>query len=418
MLRLSFATISKRRDKSNMAVQRKTTVGVIFGGRSVEHDVSIVTANQIISAFDENRYEIVAIYITRDGKWFAGEPLKNLDNFKDDEITSYDGVEEVILSPDVRHHGLIRNPLAGRFKKSDVIRLDLLFPAIHGSHGEDGTLQGLFELADIPYIGFATCGSALTNDKVLTKQILQQNDIPVVDGVNFSRSDWLNNPDDIIERIQDKLTFPVFVKPATLGSSIGVSRADDAEKIYGSIDMAVNFDRKILVESAVMNGIEINCAVMGYGDDITVSVLEQPLSWSDFLAFEDKYLRGDEGMKSADRIIPAPLSDDLTQKIQDISKRAFSAVDGRGIVRIDYLIKPDEGEIYLNEMNTMPGSLSFYLWRETNMSNEEVVDKLAKLARDAYADKRRNIYDYKTNLLEVAAGRGLKGSKGTKGSRS
>lgn len=399
-----------------MAVKRKITVGVIFGGRSVEHDVSIVTANQIMQAFDKNYYDIVAIYITRDGKWFTGDPLNNLENFKDDEIISYDGVEEVILSPDVRHHGLIRNPLAGRFQKSEVIRLDLLFPAIHGSHGEDGTLQGLFELADIPYVGFATCGSALTNDKVLTKQILQQNDIPVVDGVNFSRSDWLNNPEEIITRIKENLTFPLFIKPATLGSSIGVSRADDAEKIYGSIDMAANFDRKILVESAVMNGIEINCAVMGYGDDITVSVLEQPLSWSDFLAFEDKYLRGNEGMKSADRIIPAPISDELTQKIQDISKQAFKAVDGRGIVRIDYLVKPDDGEVYLNEMNTMPGSLSFYLWRETNMTDSEVVDKLAKLARDAYADKRRNIYDYKTNLVELASGRGLKGSKGTKGS--
>lgn len=401
-----------------MTVQRKTTVGVIFGGRSVEHDVSIVTANQIMHAFDKEQYDVVAIYITRDGKWFAGDPLKNVENFKNDNITAHNDVDEVILSPDVRHHGLIRNPLAGRFQKSDVIRLDLLFPAVHGSHGEDGTLQGLFELADIPYVGFATCGSALTNDKVLTKQILQQNDIPVVDGINFSRSDWLKNPDDIIERIKEHLTFPVFVKPATLGSSIGVSRADDAEKAYGAIDMAVNFDRRILVESAVMDGIEINCSVMGYGDDITISVLEQPLSWSDFLAFEDKYLRGNDGMKSADRIIPAPINDDLTEKIKDISKRAFKAVDGRGIVRIDFLVKPDEGTIYLNEMNTMPGSLSFYLWRETNMTDANVVDKLAKLARDAYADKRRNIYDYKTNLVELAAGRGLKGSKGSKGTRN
>ena len=397
-----------------MASKRKTTVGVIFGGRSVEHDVSIVTANQIMNAFDENRYEVVAIYITRDGKWFAGDPLKDIDNFKTDTVTSLEGVEAVILSPDSRHHGLIRKPLAGRFQKSDVIRLDLLFPAVHGSHGEDGTLQGLFELADIPYVGFATCGSALTNDKVLTKQILQQNNIPVVDGVHFSRSDWLKNSDAIIERIKEKVTCPVFVKPATLGSSIGVSRADDAETARGSIDMAGNFDRRILVESAVIDGIEINCSVIGYGDDITVSVLEQPLSWSDFLAFEDKYLRGSDGMKSADRIIPAPLSEELTTKIHELSKQAFIALDGRGIVRIDFLVKPESDEVYLNEMNTMPGSLSFYLWRETNMTDAQVVDKLATLARDAYADKRRNIYDYKTNLVEVAAGRGLKGSKGAK----
>lgn len=401
-----------------MAVKRKTTVGVIFGGRSVEHDVSIVTGQQIMQAFDKERYEVVAIYITRDGKWYSGEPLKDIENFKENEIISYDGVEEVLLSPDVRHHGLIRNPLAGRFTKSDVIRLDILFPAVHGSHGEDGTLQGLFELADIPYVGFATCGSALTNDKVLTKQILQQNDIPVVDGLAFGRADWIDNPDAIVAKVEEQLSFPVFVKPATLGSSIGISRADDADLLPGSIDMAVNFDRRVLVETAVTNGIEINCAVMGYGNDIMTSVLEQPLTWSDFLSFEDKYLSGSDGMKSADRIIPAPLEDALTEKIQDLSKQAFKAVDGRGIVRIDFLVKPDEGKVYLNEMNTMPGSLSFYLWRETEMTDSQVVDYLVKLARDAYADKRRTMYDYKTNLVEVAAGRGLKGSKGTKGSQN
>lgn len=394
-----------------MAANRKTTVGVIFGGRSVEHDVSIVTGHQIMQAFDKNRYDVIPIYISRDGKWFSGEPLLNLDNFKEDGITSLKDVEEVILSPDVRHHGLIRNPLAGRFQKSEIQRLDVLFPAIHGSHGEDGTLQGLFELSDIPYVGFATCGSALTNDKILTKQVLQQNDIPVVDGLSFSRADWLDNPEDIMIELKEKLGFPMFVKPATLGSSIGVTPVETEDLLRPGIDIAANFDRRVLVEKAVTGGIEINCAVMGYGNDFKISVLEQPLSWSEFLAFEDKYLRGNEGMKSADRIIPAPISEELTQKIQDLSVKAFKVVDGRGIVRIDYLVKPDEDTIYLNEMNTMPGSLSFYLWRETNMTDSEVVDYLVKLAREAQADKRRNMYDYQTNLVSVAAGRGLKGAK-------
>lgn len=397
-----------------MAAKRKTTVGVIFGGRSVEHDVSIVTGHQIMQAFDKSRYDVIPIYITRDGKWFSGEPLLELENFKDDSITSHEKVDEVILSPDVRHHGLIRNPLAGRFQKSEIIRLDVIFPAVHGTHGEDGTLQGLFELTDIPYVGFATCGSALTNDKILTKQILQQNNIPVVDGISFSRADWLSYPEVIIGRLKDELGFPMFVKPATLGSSIGITPVHDDSLLRPGIDIAANFDRRILVEKAITGGIEINCAVMGYGNDIKISVLEQPLSWSEFLAFEDKYLRGDEGMKSADRIIPAPISDELTQKIKDLSVKAFKAVDGRGITRIDYLVKPDKGEVYLNEMNTLPGSLSFYLWRETEMNDSQVVDYLVKLARDAQADKRRNMYDYQTNLIEVAAGRGLKGVKGAK----
>jgi D-alanine-D-alanine ligase len=395
-------------------VARKTVVAVIFGGRSVEHDVSIVTAHQIMNAFDAESYEVVPVYISRDGKWYSGEVLRNIENFKDEEVISYNGVEEVILSPDVRHHGLIRNPLAGRFSKSEVQRLDVVFPAVHGTHGEDGTLQGLFELADIPYVGFATLGSALTNDKILTKQVLQQNGVPVVQGVNINRADWLDNPEPIVERIKSELGFPVFVKPATLGSSIGVSPANDENLLRVAINIAANFDRRILVEKAITGGVEINCAVMGYGNDIQASVLEQPLSWSEFLAFEDKYLRGGEGMKSADRIIPAPLSDELTKHIRDLAAQAFKAVDGRGIVRIDFLVKPEGNEVYLNEMNTMPGSLAFYLWKATGLNNKQVVEKLVSLARDAYADKRRNMYDYKTNLVAVAAGRGLKGAKGTK----
>lgn len=396
-----------------MAANRKTTVGVFFGGRSVEHDVSIVTGQQIMNAFDSSRYDVVPVFITRDGKWYTGAPLRNLDNFKDD-VTNLNDVNECILSPDVRHHGLIVNPLAGRFSKSEIIRLDVAFPAIHGSHGEDGTLQGLFELADLPYVGFATTGSAVTNDKILTKQIMQQNDIPVVDGLSFSRSAWLDDSKSILEKLESKLSYPMFIKPATLGSSIGVSRADGRDMLYAGIDIAANFDRRVLVEQAVTSGVEINCAVMGYDKDISVSVLEQPVSWEEFLTFETKYLSGNEGMKSADRIIPAPLSDELTESIRQISIDAFRAVDGRGIVRIDYLVKPDENLVYLNEMNTMPGSLAFYLWRETGMSDSDVVDKLVKLARDAQADKRRNMYDYKTNLVSVAAGRGLKGAKSTK----
>ncbi|MCB9461574.1 MAG: D-alanine--D-alanine ligase [Anaerolineaceae bacterium] len=401
-----------------MAQNRKLSVGIIFGGRSVEHDVSIVTAQQVMNAFDQDRYEIVPIYITRDGKWYTGDVLRNIDSFKNDAILSQDGIESVVLSPDVRHHGLIMNPLAGRFSKSEVKRLDVMFPVIHGTHGEDGTLQGLFELADIPYVGFATMGSALTNDKIITKQILRQNSIPVVDGITVTRDAWRANRDDIVSQIKAQFAYPVFVKPATLGSSIGVGRADSDELLEASLDVATNFDRRVIVETAIQ-GIEINCSVMGYGDDISVSVLEQPLSWADFLAFEDKYLRGGDGMKSADRIIPAPISDELTATIQQASRDAFRAVDGRGICRIDFLVEPETGTYYLNEINTMPGSLALYLWQETNLTPSQVVEKLVKLAQDAYADKRRNVYDYKTNLVDVAAGRGLKGAKsGAKAVRS
>jgi len=392
---------------------RRTVVGVIFGGRSVEHDVSIVTGHQVMQAFDASRYEVVPIYISRDGRWFTGEPLNDLDTFQKEKVGDVDGIEPIVLSPDVRHHGLILNPLAGRFSKSEVKRLDVVFPAVHGSHGEDGTLQGLFELANLPYVGFGTMGSSLTNDKILTKQVLKESGISVVEGISVMRHDWIDTPDTVLDKIESELAYPVFVKPATLGSSIGVGPANDRVMLKARLDVATNFDRRVIIERAV-KGIEINCAVMGYGREVKVSVLEQPISWDDFLSYEDKYLRGDEGMKSADRIIPAPISDEMTQQIQDTAEQAFRAVDGRGIVRIDFLVEPDDEKIYVNELNTMPGSLAFYLWQETDMTQREVVDYLVKLAREAYADKRKNVYDYKTNLVNVVAERGIGGAKGAK----
>lgn len=396
-----------------MSANRKTVVGVIFGGRSVEHDVSVVTAHQIMQAFKRERYEVIPVYITRDGKWFTGEPLSDIENFKDPEITSYKSVHPALLSPDIRHHGLIVNPAAGRFSKSEIIRLDVVFPAVHGTHGEDGTLQGLFELADIPYVGCATLASALTNDKLMTKQVLRQVGIPVLDEVAVTRTAWLADPESTMQNIRERLEFPLFVKPATLGSSIGVSRVEDERLLRPALDVALNFDRRVLVEPCLVGCIEINCAVLGSGDSIETSVLEQPVSWDEFLSYEDKYLRGSEGMKSADRLIPAPLEPELTDHIREMAAAAFRAVDGRGTARIDFLVRREEAAVYLNELNTMPGSLAFYLWRETGLSPEQVVDRLVALARESHADKRRNIYDYQTNLLALAAARGSKGLKGS-----
>ncbi len=400
-----------------MSAKRTTTVGVVFGGRSVEHDVSIVTGHQIMRAFDPERYEIIPIYITRSGKWYTGEPLLDLKNYTD-EIISYAGVQEVVLSPAVQHHGLILNPLSGWLSKGEIKRLDVLFPAIHGSHGEDGTLQGLFELADIPYVGCGVLASAVANDKIVTKLIMRQQGIPVLDDVTFSRAAWLDDPDAVMKRITDTLDFPVFVKPATLGSSIGIARANDERLLRAAIDVATNFDRHILVEKAAAGFVEINCSVIGYDDDIRVSVLEQPVSWEEFLTYEEKYLRGGEGMKSAERIIPAPVSDELTARIQQYAKDVFKAIDGRGIARIDFFVNPDSGEVYLCEPNTLPGSLAFYLWDATGVSQRELVHELVELAKKAHVDKRRNTYDYHTNLVSLTASRGLKGVKGAKSAAS
>ncbi|MGQ9889233.1 MAG: D-alanine--D-alanine ligase family protein [Aggregatilineales bacterium] len=403
-----------------MATTRKTTVGVVFGGRSVEHDVSIITANQIMRAFDPALYDVVPVYVSRDGRWYTGAPLLDIKNYES-EIVSHRGIAPVVLSPAVQHHGLIVNPVSGRFSRSQVLRLDVVFPAIHGTHGEDGTLQGLLELADIPYVGCGVLASAIANDKITAKALLSQHSIPVVEGISFSRADWLNDPDAIIARIERTLAFPVFVKPATTGSSIGIGRAGDVELLRAAVDTAAHFDRRVLVEKAVVGGVEINCAVLGNcavsgsGNNLRASVLEQSVSWEEFLTYDEKYRRGSEGMKSAERIIPAPIGQALTAKIQEYALRAFHAIDGRGTARIDFLVKPEKGEIWLNEINTMPGSLAFYLWQESGMSAAELVHQLVVLAREAHAEKRRTSFDYQKDLIALAAQRGLKGVKGAEG---
>ena len=397
-----------------MSSRRRTRVAVIFGGRSVEHDVSIVTGHQIMNAFPAERYEVVPVYISRDGRWFTGEALAKLDSFKDENLLSRDDIRACLLSPDTRHHGLIVDPLAGRFRKSDVRRIDVAFPALHGSHGEDGSVQGLFELADIPYVGCATLGSALTNDKIMTKRILRQARIPVLDDHSITRDQWLDEPDTVVDKLLERFAFPLFIKPATLGSSIGIGRADSETLLRASIDIAANFDRRILIEPALTDGVEINCSVIGYGDEVEASTLEQPMSWDEFLSYEDKYLRGGEGMKSAERLVPAPIGPEFTERIKQTSIAAFKAVDGRGIARIDYLARPEASALYLNEINTMPGSLAFYLWREDGYTSADLVQKLAQLALDAHTEKRRNIYEYETSLIDVASQRGVKGSKAAK----
>lgn len=390
----------------------KRVVGVIFGSRSVEHDVSIVTAQQTMRAFDKSKYEVVPIYITRDGRWLTGEGLLDIKNFQMD-VADIATVHETHLSPSTGYAGLITPPMSGRFRKSKFKRLDVAFSTIHGTHGEDGTIQGLFEMADIPYIGTGVLASAIANNKVVCKALLKQYGIPVLDGVAFSRREWLDKPAEIIERIEE-LGFPAFVKPATLGSSVGVARVDDMERARLHIDIAANFSRQILVERAVVGGVEINCAVMGH-HELEASVLEQPLSGEEFLTYDEKYMRGgggkSAGMKGADRVIPAPLSPEMTAKIQETTKQAFAAIDGTGIARIDYLAMPDTGEFWLNEINTMPGSMSFYLWQESGKSAATVVDELIEIAMAVHAEKRQTTFDHRTKLIEHAATRGTSGVK-------
>ncbi len=388
---------------------RKLTVGVIFGSRSVEHDVSIVTAQQIMRALDPAKYEVIPIYITRSGTWLTSPAFSDLKTFQIEKIEELIGVRETLIAPAPAQHGMITPPLAGYLARNALKRLDVVFPAVHGSHGEDGTLQGLLELADIPYVGCGVLASALANNKAMTKTVLRAHGIPVLDGMLIRRAEWQSQRAAVLERLEG-LGYPLFIKPNTLGSSIGVSRPADAKAAAAALDVAFGLDRAVIVEKALEGAIEVNCALLGNAQ-VRASLLEQPISFEEFLTYEEKYLHGGaaKGMKGAERKIPAPLPEALTEQIRHLAIRAFEAIEGGGTARIDFLVKDDQP--YVNEINTMPGSLAFYLWQAEGMTPAQVVDELIRLALERYREKARTIYDYKTGLVAHAALGGLKGSK-------
>jgi len=397
-------------------LSKKQTVAVLFGSRSVEHDVSIVTAQQVIRAMDPAKYEVVPIYITRDGKWLTGPSLSDIKTFQNDNIEELIGIRETNISASSQHHGMITPPVAGYLARNALKHIDVVFPAIHGTHGEDGTLQGLLELADLPYVGCGVKASAIANDKVTTKAVMKENGIPVIEYFAFSRRQWQTQRAAILERLEE-WGYPLFVKPSTLGSSIGIGRPTDAKEAAAAVDVALSLDQNVIVERALVGAIEINCALLG-NEDPRPSTLEQPISYQEFLSYDDKYMHGgaSKGMKGAERKIPAPLPPDLTAKIQGLAVEAFKAIGGRGTARIDFLVK--DGQPYLNEINTMPGSLALYLWQAEGMTPGAVVDELIRLAHAVHIEKRRTIYNYRSGLVAQAAATGLKGVKGMKGMKN
>lgn len=387
------------------------TVGVIFGGRSVEHDISIITGLQIMRAMDREKYQVVPIYITREGEWLTGDALADLRAYSGGKAPAG---QPATLGASTAFKGLISPPVAGPLKRSQLIALDVLFPAIHGSHGEDGTLQGLFELIDLPYVGCGVGASAVAVDKILTKAVLAHHGVPVVaEYVSGTRAAWRADKAGLLARIRGALSFPVYVKPASLGSSIGVSRATDDQELEDAIELAAQLDPRFLVERAMDDCIEINCAVLGAGAEVTPSVCEQPVKPEALLSFEDKYMqKPGVGMQGAKRIVPAPISEALTAKVQAAAVEAFQAVGGAGIARVDLLVNVPAEQVYVNEMNTLPGSLSFYLWEPTGIKPAALIDRLIALATEAHAEKARSRYTFPSYVLQQLSPESLgKGGK-------
>lgn len=404
-------------------------VAVIYGSRTCEHDVSIVSALQAMDNLDKNEYEIVPVYIARDGQWYTGRLLRNItfySAFKPELVThvapvmSEDGKLTLMPVTSIAPHGfkgMVKVLMSNMNLGEDTVeKCDVVLPVMHGMNGEDGTLQGLLELFNVPYTSTGVLGSALGMDKIAMKQFFRGCGLPVIDGMWFARSEWNKNHEEVLNRIESSCPYPVYVKPANLGSSIGISRATDRQSLIKAIETAVEYDRRILVERGIEKPVEINCSALRIKGEVRASLCEMPASWEEFLTFDDKYLRGSksgkgQGMESLARKVPAPISDELTQRIQQMTTQVYNAMDCKGVVRIDYMLDGDE--LYINEINIIPGSLAFYLWEPLGISFKEMLDCMIEDAFTAYAEKNRSVFSYDSSILRSVQG-GLKGAKGGK----
>lgn len=382
-------------------------IGVFFGGRSAEHDVSIITGLQLIENMDREKYRPVPVFISSDGIWYTGDKLLNTAFYRNFDEKQ---VEKVFFSPVAGNKSLEK---AGFFGIKEVARIDAAVIAMHGMHGEDGTLQGLFELADMPYTSANVAGSAVCMDKIIMKAACIGFDIPVLPGVDFLRDEFESDREGVLSAVKGKCGFPVIVKPANLGSSIGVSRADDEAEFERAVALAGSYDRKILVERFITNLKEINCAVLGEGVDVMTGVCEEPVSSGKILDFKDKYLSGggkSEGMKSLSRKIPAEIPEETDLKIKELSKKIFRKLGLKGVVRIDYMIDMDSNELYLNEINSIPGSFAFYLYDPIGLPYKKLIDRLIDGAFAAMNEKKKNNFAYDSRILDKVT-KGAKAGK-------
>ncbi len=384
----------------------KIAVGVIFGGRTVEHEVSIISALQAMLSLDNEKYQVIPIYISKEGRWYSGENLLSLDNFRNMPALLKQA-REVCFSPAFGEHMLFeRFPSKG---KPWQRRIDVMLPVVHGTFVEDGCLQGLLELSGIPYAGPGVLGSACGMDKIAMKAVLKEAGIPVVDFYGFYFQQWQEDQQRMIETLENKLLYPMIVKPANLGSSVGIGLARTREALIARIEIAGEYACRILVENAVEPLREINCAVLGKPGDIRLSLCEEPYSKEEILSFADKYLNSSsKGMSGAKRRIPADLPPQTTEEIRSLAARAFTALDCRGVCRVDFLLNGDSGQVYVNELNTIPGSLSFYLFEPAGVPYGELLDALIALAIDRKREQSKLNFCFDSNILSQSSFSGKK----------
>lgn len=401
----------------------KIRLGVIFGGESVEHEVSIISAIQAMNKMDSEKYEIIPIYITKDRQWYTGEMLKDIETYSDLSLVKKYAKNVVLYEKDGKF--LLQNK---KGLKGIVKEIDMAFPIVHGTNVEDGVLQGYLQSIGIPFVGGDVYASVVGQDKVFMKEVFEANDLPVCKYTWFYDNEYEENPEDILVNIK-KIGYPVIVKPATLGSSVGIKTAHDVEEVKRAIDDAISYDHKILVEKLVEELTEVNISVLGNYENYQVSVIEQVIPTKDMLTYEDKYIGGNKakgklgakfktskGMVSTNRIIPAQIDKKIKEEVERVASSAFRALGSSGVVRIDFLVDTKANKIYINEINNIPGSLSFYLWEPSGKEYTELLDDMINIGIRDYKKRVAKTHSFDTNILKgFQTLGGIKGMKGMKG---
>lgn len=395
----------------------KIKIGVIYGGETVEHEVSVISALQAMNNLNEDKYDIVPIYISKDIIWYTGHMLRDIEFYKEFEDEKKYATKVMLYK---KGKTFLLQRTTGLFRK-DITDLDVILPVVHGNNVEDGSLAGLLDSIGIPYVGSHVLGGALGQDKVVMKQVMESVNLPIVPYTWFYDSEYLDNKENILKEIK-KIGYPVIVKPATLGSSIGIEVAKNEKDIESKIEDAMEYDTKIVVEKVIENLTEVNASVLGNYEYQKVSPLEEVMGEDEILSFADKYLgnakskgTASKGMASTSRIVPARISEKLTKEIQDTAKQVFKVLNLSGVCRVDFLIDNKENKFYVNEPNTCPGSLSFYLWKEAGMKYSELLDEMVSIAIKEYKHKNQKTMSFKSSIFDGFNGsKGLKGMKGLK----
>lgn len=400
----------------------KITVAVLFGGKSVEHEISVISAVQAMGHLDREKYDLVPVYITKDGKFYTGECLTKIESFRN-IAAMLKQCRQVLMTNQEGRCVLVPYPMTFGYKKH-IKTIDVAMPIVHGTNVEDGALQGFLKTLGVPFTGCDVLSSAVGMDKYVMKLVFQAAGIPVLDCRCFMRSRFYADEEAMVSEIEEQFTYPVIVKPVNLGSSVGISMASNRAKLLKALDEAFRYAPKVLVERGITALREINCSVLGDVHEAEASECEEPLNAGEILSYQDKYMSGgkgskqgakqdSQGMASLARKIPADLTPELREKIRTMAVKGFQALGCCGVSRIDFMIDESTGAVYLNEINTIPGSLSFYLWEPLGVSYKQMLDRMIKLALKRAREEEELSFSFDIGVLE-SANLGTKGAKGTK----